>query len=146
MYKKKSIDRCDFCDILPSVGVYAYTAIALHVTKPIGTIMTHLDSSSPKRYEKPPSALESYHGNSHLWEIAGIKKNLGRCLRDLRTEKKISTTRLAGMLDVDIGEIFRAEVGDPLVSIDFLLLAMITLGLSTEEISQRARERRLATD
>ncbi len=91
---------------------------------------------SPEFYDKAPSPIEKFSRNEHLHDLARTKKILGRRLRTCRLEQKITVTLLAKRLEVDPGEVFRAESGDPLIELDFLMFALLTLGETPGTIGQ----------
>ena len=87
-------------------------------------------------YKKPPSSLEKLGKSAHIQNLTKTKKDLGRHLRRIRIEQKVSVTSLAKSLEVDAGDIFRAETGDPLIDLDFIVLSLMGLGMTAESVAQ----------
>lgn len=65
-----------------------------------------------------------------------VKLALSRNLKMRRLEKKLSQQRLAKQLESSQSRVAKMEKGDPSVSIDLLVRALLALDVTPEEIGQ----------
>jgi DNA-binding XRE family transcriptional regulator len=65
-----------------------------------------------------------------------LKLKLSANLRKLRTEQKLTQTELAKILKSSQSRVAKLETGDPSVSIDLIIRALLALGTSNKEIAR----------
>jgi predicted transcriptional regulator len=74
-----------------------------------------------------------------------LKLTLSETLRKRRTEQRLSQRALAKRFGSSQSRVAKMEAGDPTVSVDLLLRALLAVGATREEIAAAiARERRSA--
>lgn len=86
------------------------------------------ESKSFSEEDRAPSILATFVSDPTFLSTCAIKRTLGRHLKTVRRAKKVPIAELARRLNVDVGEIFRAESADPLILIDFQVRALLLLG------------------
>jgi len=65
-----------------------------------------------------------------------MKLSLGRSLKQLRQQKRLSQTELAQRIDSSQSRVAKMEAGDPSVSLDLQIKALLTLGASRKELAK----------
>ncbi len=65
-----------------------------------------------------------------------LKIALSQSLKSERTKQNVTQVELAKMLGSSQSRVAKMEAGDPTVSVDLLLKALLTLGLTTKQLSK----------
>ena len=65
-----------------------------------------------------------------------MKLSLGRSLKQLRQQKRLSQIELAQRIDSSQSRVAKMEAGDPTVSIDLLIKSLLALGVSKKELGR----------
>jgi len=65
-----------------------------------------------------------------------LKLSLGRSLKQLRQQKRLSQTELAQRIHYSQSRVAKMEAGDPSVSLDLQIKALLTLGASRHELAK----------
>ena len=65
-----------------------------------------------------------------------MKLSLGRSLKQLRQQKRLSQIELAQRIDSSQSRVAKMEAGDPSVSLDLQIKALLTLGASRKELAE----------
>jgi len=68
--------------------------------------------------------------------IIDLKLALRACLKEERTKQGLTQAELAKAMGTSQPRIARIERGDPSVSVDLLLKALMTLGMTNKQISR----------
>jgi hypothetical protein len=69
-------------------------------------------------------------------EYIEIKLALGRHLRDLRQQKKLTQVRAANLIKTSQSRLARMESGDPTVSLDLLIRGLLALGATWKDLAK----------
>lgn len=65
-----------------------------------------------------------------------IRFSLSRYLKKCRSEKNLTQTRLAELLNSSQSRVAKMEAGDPSVSIDLLIKSLLILGKSSRDVGR----------
>ena len=68
--------------------------------------------------------------------LLDLKENLGRAVRDLRASRQITQTQLAGLMGTTQSRIAKLEAGDPRVSTDFAIRAMLAMAAKRSDLAR----------
>ena len=68
--------------------------------------------------------------------LIDLKIHLGHSLRGLRTQRKLTQLELARLLRSSQSRVAKMEAGDPSVSLDLLVRALMSLGASNKDIAK----------
>ncbi len=85
------------------------------------------------RFGTPAEFLGLSDGEAMLLEV---KLALAKAVKDKRTNKRLSQTSFARVIESSQSRVAKMEAGDPSVSIDLLVKSMIALGASQREIAK----------
>jgi DNA-binding XRE family transcriptional regulator len=65
-----------------------------------------------------------------------LKLALSTALRNLRTKSTLTQTQLASLIDSSQSRVAKMESGDPSVSIDLIIKALVALGATRSQIAK----------
>jgi len=74
-----------------------------------------------------------------------MKLALARCLRSFRIRRKLSQTRVADLVGSSQSRVAKMESGDPSVSVDLLLKAVLAIGATPGQVVKALAARRKLT-
>jgi predicted XRE-type DNA-binding protein len=68
--------------------------------------------------------------------LLDLKDNLGRAVRELRNSRHITQAQLAGLMGTTQSRVAKLEAGDPRVSTDFAIRAMIAMATNRRNLAR----------
>lgn len=99
-----------------------------------------MDSKNRKRLEakgwKFGDAADLFELSTEEAQYIDLKLALRDSLKAERVKRKITQVELAKMLGSSQSRVAKMEAGDPSVSVDLLLKALLTLGVTKKQISK----------
>jgi len=72
-----------------------------------------------------------------------LKLALGRSLRDLRRQRRLTQIEFARMVQSSQSRVAKMEAGDPSVSLDLLIRCLLALGATTTDLARMVSFSRL---
>lgn len=99
-----------------------------------------MDQGKRKRLEaagwKVGSAAEFLELTSEEAEIVEMRVALSKTLKLLRTRRRLSQTDLAARIGSSQSRVAKMEAGDPSVSLDLLIRALLAVGVSRRGVAK----------
>jgi ribosome-binding protein aMBF1 (putative translation factor) len=99
-----------------------------------------MDTSKRNRLEaagwKVGSTKDFLHLSNEEETLVELRVALGSSLRQQRTRKRLSQTELAKKLGSSQSRVAKMEAGDPSVTLDLQIRALVSLGATRKEVAR----------